>query len=53
MVVLAASVDGRLDFSLAALWGRRETSVSARSIFPMSQQHVYLSLRQKLLSVSS
>lgn len=53
MVVLAASVDGRLDFSLAALWGRKETSVSGRSLFPMSQQHVYLSLGQKLLSVSS
>lgn len=52
MVVLAASVDGRLDFSLAALWGRRETSVSRRSLFSMSQ-HVYLSLRLKMLSISS
>lgn len=40
MVVLAASVDGRLDLSLAALWGRRETSVSGRQLFLFSEQHI-------------
>lgn len=32
MVVLAAGVDGRLDFSFTALWGQRETSVSGRFV---------------------
>lgn len=41
VVVLAAGVDGRLDFSLAALWGKtEETSVSGGVSVSRPQQHL-------------